>query len=59
MLAVFILLIILFISQIIYGYLATKEAEKGNENKGNTYLIISNNFLIGVVILCALCFSIN
>lgn len=59
MLAVFILLIILFIFQIIYGYLATKEAEQGNESKGNTYLIISNNFLIGVVILCALCFSIN
>lgn len=59
MLAVFIILIVLFIFQIIYGYLATKETEQGNESKGNTYLIISNNFLIGVVILCALCFSIN
>lgn len=59
MLAVLILIIILFIFQIIYGYLATKEAEQGNENRGNTYLIISNNFLIGVLILCALCFSLN
>lgn len=59
MLAVLILIIILFIFQIIYGYLATKETEQGNESKVNTYLIISNNFLIGVLILCALCFSLN
>lgn len=59
MLVVFIIQVILFIFQIIYGYLATKEAEQGNENRGNTYLIISNTFLIGVLILCALCFSLN
>lgn len=59
MLVVFIIQVILFIFQIIYGYLATKETKKGNENKGNAYLIISNNFLIGVLILCALYFSLN
>lgn len=59
MLVVFIIQVILFIFQIIYGYLATKETKKGNENKGNAYLIISNNFLIGVLILCALSFSLN
>lgn len=59
MLVVFIIQVILFIFQIIYGYLATKEAEQGNENRGNTYLIISNTFLIGILILCALCFSLN
>lgn len=59
MLAILIIQIILFIFQIIYGYLATKEAKQGNENKGNTYLIISNTFLIGILILCALQFSLN
>lgn len=59
MVVVLIIQIILFIFQIIYGYLATKEAEQGNENRGNTYLIISNTFLIGILILCALQFSLN
>lgn len=59
MIVLFIIQIILFIYQIIYGHLATKEAEQGNENRGNTYLIISNTFLIGILILCALQFSLN
>lgn len=58
MIAVFILLVILFILQIIYGHLATKETKQGNESKGNTYLIISNDFFIGLLILCAICFSL-